>query len=123
MNIKYNIVETVKIEDNKNIKTITEHTKSVYSLFLLKDERVASCSRDRTIRIFDPSNDYHCAQVIKRHSKGLNSICQLDEGTIVSCADDISIIIGDYAIINAHDNVISKVITLPNNRIAYAQVI
>ena len=118
MNIKYNIVETVKIEDNKNIKTITEHTKSVYSLFLLKDERVASCSRDRTIRIFDPSNDYHCAQVIKRHSKGLNSICQLDEGTIVSCADDKSIIIGDYAIINAHDNVISKVITLPNNRIA-----
>ena len=94
----YNIVESVKIEDIKNIKTITDHTGSVNSLLHLKDGRVASCSRDKTIRIYDPSNDYHCDQVIKRHSEGIPSICQLDDGTIVSCSYDESIMICDYTI-------------------------
>ena len=92
----------------KAIKTISEHTDEINSLLLLKDKRVASCSRDKTIRIFDPSNDYHCDQVINRHSKSITSICELDDGTIVSCSKDKSIIIGDY---------INRVIPLPNNRI------
>ena len=117
---EYNIIEKKKInfEDFKCIKTITDHTSSVFSLLLLKDKRIASCSRDRTIRIYNPSNDYHCEQVIKRHSGGIFSICELDDGTIVSCSGDKSIIIGDYIIKNAHDFSIFKVITLPNNRIA-----
>ena len=114
---KYNIVESVKIEDVKSIKTITGHTDYVYSLLHLNDGRVASCSYDKTIRIYDPSNDYHCDQVIKRHSERITSICQLDDGTIVSCSYQ-TIMIGDYTIKNAHDDRITKVITLPNNRIA-----
>ena len=102
----------------KNIKTITGHTVYVNSLLHLKDGRVASCSDDNTIRIYDPSNDYHCVQVIERHSKGIESICQLDDGTIVSGSYDQSIMIGDYTIKSAHDGWIYKVITLPNNRIA-----
>ena len=118
-NNEYNIIiEAVKIEDIKNITIISEHTDAVYSLLHLRDGRVASCSDDKTIRIYDPSNDYHCDQVIKRHSKGINSICQLDDGTIVSCSDDRTIMIGDYTINNAHDDSIFQVITLPNNRIA-----
>ena len=113
---KYNIVESVKIEDIKSIKTITDHAKYVNSLLHLKDGRVASCSDDKTIWIYDPSNDYHCDQVIK--SEGISSICQLDDGTIVSCSIDRTIMIGDYTINNAHDDWILKVITLPNNRIA-----
>ena len=112
---EYNIVESVNIED---IKTITDHTGSVISLRHLNDGRVASCSDDNTIRIYDPSNDYHCDQVIKRHSESITSICQLDDGTIVSCSIDRTIMIGDYTIKNAHDDYILKVITLPNNRIA-----
>ena len=102
----------------EQVKTITDHTGCVYSLLHLRDGRVASCSDDKTIRIYDPSNDYHCDQVIKRHSEGITSICQLDDGTIVSCSWDKSIMIGDYTINNAHDSLILKVITLPNNRIA-----
>ena len=113
---EYNIrIESVKIEDIKSIKTITGHYSYVISLLHLKDGRVASCSDD--IRIYDPSNDYHCDQVIERHSKGIRSICQLEDGTIVSCSFD-AIMIGDYTINNAHDRWIDKVITLPNNRIA-----
>ena len=112
----YNIIESVKIEDIKNIKTITCHTDSVNSLLHLRDGRVASCSDDNTIRIYDPSNDYHCDQVIKRHSDNIHSICQLDDGTIVSGSNDRTIMIGDYTIKNAHDDSwILKVITLPNN--------
>ena len=102
----------------EQVKTITGHTDSVNSLLHLKDGRVASCSIDKTIRIYDPSNDYHCDQVIERHNYGIRSICQLDDGTIVSCSDDKSIMIGDYTIKNAYDDCIWKVITLPNNRIA-----
>ena len=113
----YNKYNSVKIEDVKSIKTITDHAGSVFSLLHLKDGRVAS-SDNKTIRIYDPSNDYHCDQVIRRHSEGIPSICQLDDGTIVSCSNDRTIMIGDYTINNAHDIFIYKVITLPNNRIA-----
>ena len=102
----------------EQVKTITGHTGNVSSLLHLKDGRVASCSWDNTIRIYDPSNDYHCDQVIERHNYGIKSICQLEDGTIVSCSNDRTIMIGDYIIKNAHDNWILKVITLPNNRIA-----
>ena len=107
-----------KIEEVECIKTITEHIYSVFFLLLLKDKRLTSCSYDNTIRIFDPSNDYHCNQVIYYNSEGILSICELEDGTIVSCSQDKSRIIGDYTIHNAHDNGISKVIALPNNRIA-----
>ena len=80
----------------------------------MKDGRVASTSVDNIIRIYDPSKDYHCDQVIERHSKGIRSICQLEDGTIVSCSFD-AIMIGDYTINNAHNSWITKVITLPNN--------
>ena len=62
----------------EQVKTITDHTDSVKSLLHLKDGRIASCSNDNKIRIYDPSNDYHCNKVIKRHRKSINSICQLD---------------------------------------------
>ena len=112
----YNIIEKeINIEE---VKTIAEHTKCVRSLLLLKDGRVASCSWDSTIRIYNPSNDYHCDKVINRHNDGISSICELDDGTIVSSSYDNSIMIGDYTIKDAHDAWISKVITLLNNRIA-----
>ena len=100
----------------EQVKTITGHTAYVNSLLHLRDGRVASCSMDNTIRIYEPSNDYHCDEVIKRHKNSIISICQLDDGNIVSCSSDLSIIIGSYTIKNVHDDLIYK-ITLPNARI------
>ena len=132
--IQYNNEISLSMEINKNeslnnskqikkdnvtlFKTITDHTDNVNSLLRLKDGRVASCSTDKTIRIYNPSNDYHCDQVLQRHSKAILSICELEDGTIVSCSSDQAIMIGDYTINNAHNDRINKVITLPNNRIA-----
>ena len=115
---EYNIIEYKKTEEFKCIKTITEHTKNVHSLFLLKDKRVASCSDDNTIRIYDPLDNYKCVEVIQKHTNSVRKLCQLDDGTLVSCSNDKSIIIGDYTINNAHDNKVLTVIALPKNRIA-----
>ena len=93
-----------------------EEYPHIFSLLLLKDKRIASCSSAKTIRLYLPSNDYTCEKVIHRHSQGITSICELDNGT--TCSFDKAIIIGDYIINNAHNDIINKVISLPNNRMA-----
>ena len=100
----------------ENIKSIKEESPS--SLLLLRDKRIA-CTSEHSIKIYDPSKDYLCAQILKRHNGAIQSICQLNDGTIVSCSVDKSIQIGEYFTIqNAHNKWISKIITLPKNRIA-----
>ena len=61
----------------KAVKTITGHTEWINSLLHLKDGRIASSSDDKTIRIYEPSKDYHCDQVIERHNDNITSICQM----------------------------------------------
>ena len=51
-----------------------------------------------------------------RHSGSIYSICELDDGTIVTCSDDQTIKIGDKKI--KSDEIFTKVLALPNNRIA-----
>ena len=76
----------IKIKELKCIKTITAHSSDVYSLLLLKDNRIASSSKDGTIRIFNPSNDYNCDKVLERYNESILSMCQTENGTIVSCS-------------------------------------
>lgn len=112
----------VDINNFKEIKTITDHTDVIYSLLLLNDNRIASCSNDRTIRIYNPSNNYLCEKVIKNNKEWIRTICQLDNGTIVSSSGDQSIIFDNFFIQTAHNKFIydylSKIISLPNNRFA-----
>ena len=101
-------IKKISIETIKSIKTISEHSSYIFCLLLLKDKRIASCSADKTIRIFDPSNNYQCDKVLKRHCNLILSFCVLDDDTIVSCSWDLSIIIGDYTIQYAHSKYIVK---------------
>ena len=70
-------------------RKINSHSKEVNSLLLLQDNRIASCSEDSTIRIFNPSKWYKCEQIIENTSPVI-SICQMDNGTIVSAIDNDS---------------------------------
>lgn len=118
---EYNIISPREINIDKLTceRTIAEHSDSVNSLLLLKDgTHIASCSLDKTIKIFDSANSYNCDLTMEGHTDKVVSICQLDEGNIVSCSDDKSIKIFIKTISNAHDDSINKVITLPNNRVA-----
>ena len=100
------------------IKKLTQNSGSIYSLLLLDANRIASCSCDKTIRIYNQSNDYHCDEIIERHTDEVTSICKLDDGTLVSSSEDHSIKIGEFTISNTHQNSIWKVVSLPENRIA-----
>ena len=118
---EYNIISSREFTIDKLTceRTINEHSASVNSLLLLNDgTHIASCSLDKSIKIFDCANDYNCELTIKGHTDKIVSICQLDEGNIVSCSNDKSIKIFLKTISDAHDDSINKVITLPNNRVA-----
>ena len=121
----YNLL--APIVDINNIKTINEHSHYIDSLLLLSDGRLASCSDDETIKIYDINNNYHCDITLEGHTDGVNYISQLDNNKLISCSRDKSIKIWsitqssyqcDYTINNAHNDWIFKVISLTNNRIA-----
>ena len=99
------------------IKTI-EKSSGYNSLLLLKDKRIASCSNDYSIKVFNPFNHSYCDEKIEKDCDSINSICSLDDGTIVSCSLDYSIKIGSFTIKKAHDDYIFKVIAISDDRIA-----
>lgn len=117
---EYSILEISNsmLDDLKCEKTINDHTLIVNSLIRLRDNRIASCSDDKTIRIYNPSNDFCCEKVITRNSYDIKSFCQLENGTFASASIDGSIIFEDYKINKAHTDWINKIISLPKNRIA-----
>ena len=47
------IKEFVDMNKFNKIKTINEHSNSVNALLVLKDKRIASCSEDKNIKVFD----------------------------------------------------------------------
>lgn len=125
----YNNYLIISNEGNEKLKetnVIREHAESVYILLILQDGRLASCSWDKTIKIFDIKNNFHCDITIE-HSESVNSICQLENGKLVSCSWDKTIKIFtlsnssfhcDYTIQKAHSEWIYKIISLTKNRIA-----
>ena len=117
----------VDINGINNIKTINEHSNYINSLLLLSDGRLASCSYDNTIKIYNINNNYHCDITLKGHTDCVYYISQLDNNKLISCSEDKTIKIWsitqssyqcDYTINNAHSKRIFKVISLTNNRVA-----
>lgn len=107
-----------KIDANsiKLIKTLSQHKKDIFFLYLLQDNRIASLSVDSTIRIYNPLKNYKCEQVLP-HDK-VTSLCQLSNGTLVTCSHNQSLSIGTYVIPNAHSSSINSVIPLSGSRLA-----
>ena len=57
-----------------NIKTINEHSKDIPSLLLLSDCRLASCSFDKTIKIYNMNDNYHCDITLEGDTDGVTYI-------------------------------------------------
>ena len=57
-----------KVYKLKEIKLIGDHTDLIYCLIQLNDKRLASCSKDRTIKIFNPSYSYNCDITINENN-------------------------------------------------------
>lgn len=118
--INLNFLENIKIES-----VMTNHTDSVYSLCLLKDGRLASCSWDKTINIFNLT-DYQCELTIFGHSGNVYYISTLTNGYLISASHDTTIriweIINDnyrcVKVLKGHKLDVNKVIELSHDRIA-----
>ena len=115
------------ISNITQVKHINEYSNYVYCVVLLSDGRLASCSRDKTIKIYNIKNDYNCDIIIEEHTKDVTYLCQLNNNKLISCSSDKSIKIWsitqfsyecDYTLKKAHNGFIYKVISLTNNRIA-----
>lgn len=117
--------QKVNIQNIKSVKEIPSHKNWIYTLLILNDGRLASCSADCHIIIYQPP-DYNAQLKFKAHSNTVSYICQLSTGRIVSCSYDNTIKIWningptpkcEYTLIN-HKNDVRKVIPISNGRMA-----
>lgn len=106
-------------------ESIRGHSSFVYCLLLLKDGRLASCSDDETIIVYNKSN-YDVDISMEGHEGTVWYITQLDNSDIVSCSIDCTIKIWEIneltyqckETLRGHSKSISKVITISENKIA-----
>ena len=94
-----------EINSVRLVKIIKGHASSVRSLLLLEDKTIASCSTDKTIRIFEP-NYYHCVKTITNNS--VFSLCTIEDTNRPS----------NIIITNPYSSSILKLVSLSNKRIA-----
>lgn len=109
----------------KLIKTIESGNSEVSSICLLKDKRLASSFKDKTIKIFNLTT-YKCEVIIdSAHCEEILYISSLDNGCLVSSSQDSTIKIWEiketeYAHVKTlreHKNIVMKTIQLSNYRI------
>lgn len=110
---------------NLMLKTdIKIHSNEVNSLCLLADRRLASCSDDKTIKIFNLIN-YQCELTLIGHQKSVLYISELNTGALISCSSDSTIKIWEinktqYKYIQTlkeHTGIVNKVIQISLSRI------
>ena len=72
--------------------TLSEHKNSVTSVIQLSDEKLITGSKDKTIRLWDVSeNSIRCTQVINEHKEGIYSLCELIGRRFASGSEDRTI--------------------------------
>ena len=74
--------------------TLSEHKSSVTSIIQLPDERLITGSKDKTILIWEISeNTFKCIQNLTHHTGGIYSLCQLTGVRFASGSEDKTICI------------------------------
>lgn len=109
----------------KVIKKISGHLSFVYSILLLNDGRLASCSDDETIKIYNLKT-FECEITLDGHEGYIWYISQLENDNLVSCSGDTTIKIWTIkenqgvciATLKGHIKSVTKVIPISTNLIA-----
>jgi WD40 repeat protein len=70
--------------------TLEGHTDFVWSLALLSNDRLASSSKDKTIKIWNTQNGL-CLHTLTGHSGSVRGIAALDNDILASSSDDQTI--------------------------------
>ncbi len=71
------------------------HKQCLLKLIKLSNGNIASCSDDKTIRIWDKNNNYNNIHTLHGHENTVKSLIELSDGNIASCSDDKTIILWD----------------------------
>lgn len=116
---------SIQLSSFKWTESISGHSSFVYCLLLLQDGRLASCSDDETIIVYNKSN-YDVDISIEGHEGTVWYITQLSNSDIISCSIDCTIKIWKITertykckeTLRGHNKSVSKVITISHNRIA-----
>ena len=117
---------TVPVEPKGVLKCthiLNSHSDCIYHIIQLVDDRLASCSSDKKIIIWN-STTYKPDFILKGHKERVNCLTQTDPGTLVSCSADYTIKLWDLverklkSTLTGHGANISSVISLPENKIA-----
>lgn len=106
------------------IKTIQENSGYVHSLCILKDGRLASCSSDETIKIYD-QEFYQSELIIVGHKNQVRYITTLNNGHLLSSSSDKTMKIWEISkdkynlvsTLEGHEGTVLKAIELSNDRI------
>ena len=105
------------------VATLDGHGDSVRGITHLHDGRIASCSDDNTIKIWNLSSN-ECLATLKGHDCWVRGIEQLHNGCLASCSDDKTIKIWDLetfkciAQLAGHDGWVLCIIQLHDGCIA-----
>jgi WD40 repeat protein len=74
------------------IQVLKGHDNQVRYLTELRDGSLASCSYDRTIKIWSLTDgNYSCTQTLEGHQHHVRKIIQLKDGSLASCSYDKTI--------------------------------
>ena len=119
--INYELYNNFDIKIKKPIYKLNTHTNNILCLALLDDGRLASCSKDTSIKIYNKLS-YKIDLIIKEHKSSVYCIIQLSSGILASCSRDKTIKLfniknNNYKLIqtlNYHTDAIYKIIELKN---------
>ena len=80
-----------------SVVTLFGHSDCVRSVRALDDGRLASCSSDQTIKLWDLSmpDGEQCVKTLNEHTDTVYSVIQLPGGCLASCSDDMTVKVWD----------------------------
>ena len=79
--------------------TLKGHNTFVNALTVLPDGRLASCSSDRTLKVWDLSRPkgQECVATLRGHTSAVILVTLLPDGRLVSCSADKTIKVWDLS--------------------------
>ncbi|UYM16856.1 F-box/WD repeat-containing protein [Endozoicomonas euniceicola] len=111
------------------VATLKGHTDAVTSVTSLADGRLASGSRDKTVKVWDLSkpDGEQCVVTLEGHTRDVTSVTPLADGRLASASEDRTVKVWDLskpdgqqcvATLKGHTNMVTSVTPLADGRLA-----